>query len=265
MLGCGQATPKGIAFMRLTEQPGSCGVTMPVGPMGVDQLPPLPSRSVHGVASFEGGSRWASGDLVAIAWQDPDGTIGRIQVDIGPERGFGVSDFPTSAPNPHPQQAFGYVEWKDGQRKFTATQVFGILNYQPDTSGDTSVLPDLGGTPDPNPHRPPAAFFSHIAIDGVGPQGEAQCRILGLHAATHDRVGDYDPSWLLPNPTMLFVDGAAATYADDKAPSVHLVKPSAATPDPGGEAPKLTGTSTSYLPGASTGHTGGDDGSGSCD
>ncbi len=230
---CAPQTPHGIAYLRITERDGSCPTTAayaescpPSNPeCAVTLLDNVEFRRAHATASFESGSRWLDGSLVVAAWQDPDGTIGRMYVDLGPDRGAGASLFPET---PSLQQAIGYVEWQGGARKFEARKALATIDYV--TLDKASTFNRYSVSVVPN------TLYAHAAFDGVGPHGEALCRIIGMHAA-YDRArkDPYDPSWLAPNPSVLFVDGEGPpSYEADLEPTAQLVLPAEAPSDPGG-------------------------------
>ena len=264
--GCSSISPPlGAAFLRVTEIPAACQATMATGPTGIDQFVNLPYDRAHTAAAFEGGSHFG-GDLVALGWQMGDGRIARLQVDVGPNRGYGISAFPAANPGPTAaavgsepafSQALSYVEWKGTTRTFAAQKVWGIVNYVE----DKSASPD-GST------WPPLTLYAHVALDGIGAMGEAQCRVLGVHvAADHQRTDSYDPAWLAPSPSALVVDGAPVPdFASDAPLTTKLVMPGTVS-DPGGDPPKLGRHALALPPGVSGGGGGdsGDDGSGDCD
>ncbi len=239
--GCQEAARPGVGYLHVTELPGACPVTQPLidWPMAcpddnrkcaVTALTTLPFERQRAASAFQGGSRWPGGNLIASGWQTADGTIGRMQVDLGPTRGYGPSVFPWTDPEGREvQQSIGYNEWKDGQRRFAATKVVsGLLEFYQDDS--------LGVHRGRDTHE--QHLFALIAFDGVGPAGEAQCRIVGLHAMRdYDRFLPYDPTWLAPDPTGHLVNGAAPTFAAETAPTANLIEPAGAPADPGGEMP----------------------------
>jgi hypothetical protein len=256
--GCGPGAPQGIGYLRVSELDGACDI--PEDPFHA-HYPVLPTnldyRRVHATTSFNGDSRWPGGAAIATGWQDADGKVGLVRVDVAPDRGYGPSLSPVGTFH----QAVGYEEWKDGQRVFAATSFVGIVNYVPAPREGKSLLGS-----EPPPGFAPGALFLHVALTGVDAAGKPSCRIIGLHAAPdHARTERYDPSWLKPRPSMLIVesgvqDVAAAppTFSDEAPPSTALVSPAAAPADPVTTAPRLE--THAGLPSDASG-----DGSDSCD
>jgi hypothetical protein len=263
-------TPPGVAYLRITSMPGPCPATQPVGPCtienshcDVEHMTALPFDRAQATVAFEPSPRWTGGNLIALGFQTSAGAIGRLQVDVGPNRGYGLSDFPFPSPvagapgeaTPPPpegvQQGIGYVEWKDGRRIFAATSVTsGVINYGGINPTEVSSL-------DPN------TTYIHVAFDGIDADGLAACRIVGAHVMRdYDRFNTYDPSWLDPDPTaILYQDQAGPpSFAGDAAPTAMLVDPGAAPPDPGGRAPALPQVASRYFYLENNGGYGGESG-----
>ncbi len=269
----------GVAYLRIAAMDGPCTATQPISGVprlcpidnlrcAVDKMLDLPFTRAQATVAFEAASQWPGGNLVAVAWQGADGSIGRLQIDLGPNRGYGLSHFPYPSPAvpsgqtfggmaPPPdgvQQAIGYVEWQGSERRFAATSVTsGLINYG-GLFVAGSVMPD------------PRAMYVHVAFDGVGPNGEAKCRVIGMHVSgDYDRFNAYDPSWLEPDPGILLGNDRVwpPSFAGDKAPTVATLAPAAAPADPGGVAPPMpmmASYATGYfyaVPGSSGGGGGG--------
>lgn len=255
--GSSGSGPQGVVYARIAASDGPCTATQPLeGVPGfcpssnlrcsVDQMDDLPFARARGTLAVEAASRFAGGNLLAMAWQNADGSVARFQMDVGPNRAYGLTHFPYPNPavmggsyggDPAPpegvQEAIGYVEWKDGQRVFGATSVTSaILNY----GGLFTAVSGTSGGPDPS------VMFMHVAFDGVGPAGEAKCRVVGVHALRdYERFTDYDPAWLEPDPSIMLGDDHAwpPSFSGDTPPSMNIVAPGEAADDPGGVAPEL--------------------------
>ncbi len=235
LCGCGPAAgPKGIAFVRVSELAGACPITFQPSSTNPDFPVDLEFRRTHATSAFRGGSHFPGGNLIVTAWSDPDGKVSRLYVDVGADRGYGA----TVSPSPSWSQAFGYVEWKDGQRVFAAAHTDGYLTYAQSEVDERGVLKLR-----PPPGKPPGALFAQVAFDGLDAAGAVACRVLALHAdATQPREEPYDPSWFAANPSALIIEGptpAQPTFADDTAPSTNPVLPDDAAADPGPAAPRL--------------------------
>jgi hypothetical protein len=225
--GCTAEVPSGIAYIRLTESTGACGIVDAADASPerttefIAQLTELPYRRVHATAAFQGSGLWSDGHNIAMPWRDEDGTISRFFVDIGPNRGYGVSILPNTSSLVF-EQAAGLVQWQGTERRFAGLEARGYVAYG---KGD-----DLQ----------PSTLFGIVAFDGVGPANEPLCRVVAVHATTtHERFEDYDPTWLAPDPSVMIVDRERPTLADDAAPGDHRVAPANAAADPGGVPPLL--------------------------
>jgi hypothetical protein len=258
--------PQGVAYVHLSSFDAPCTATQPLHdiPTGcpstnqrcaVDVMDDLPFTRAQATYAVEGASQFEGGNLLALAWQNADQSISRMQMDVGPNRGYGLTHFPYPAPSvvasgeafnglvappEGVQEAIGYVEWKDGVRVFGGTSVTSaILNYG---ALFTDVV-GINGLPDPN------SLFIHVAFDGVGPAGEKKCRVLGLHGLRdYERFNPFDPSWLDPNPTMMLGNDLSKwppTFSGDAPPTSNLLAVGAA-PDPGGPAPDLPRSSDPF-------------------
>jgi hypothetical protein len=247
LAGCAADIPVGVAYVRLTEMPGRCGVVDPVGasPYEVEdfleQLTNRPYRRVRATAAFQGGSLLADGHNIAIAWRDTDGQIGRFFVDVGTNRGYGNTLLPNVGSLSY-EQATGFVQWQGGERAFAGLEARGYIAYVRDSDTDG-----------------PGELFGIVAFDGVGVANEALCRIVAVHATTgHDRFEAYDPSWLAPEPGVMIVERTPPTFVGERSPTDRPVMPEAASADPGGLPPPLMQRSPSVF---SNGASGG----GACD
>ena len=269
VLAACSAKPQGVAYLRITSMEGHCPATQPVGPCTIDNshcdvehMTDLPFDRAQATAAFEASARWADGNLIALGFQTSDGAIGKLQVDLGPNRGYGLSDFPyptqvpgyveTTPPPPEGvQQGIGYVEWKDGQRVFAATSVTsGVINYG-------AIDPTEATTLDAN------TTYIHVAFDGVEADGLAACRVVGAHVVrNYDRFNAYDPSWLDPDPSAIMYQGETSppTFDGDTAPTANLVDPGSAPADPGGAAPALPLVASRYFYAEAMGGYGGEAG-----
>ena len=235
----------GVAYVRLTESTGTCGISVPTDqsdPMAVDKmirdLTSAEFRGIHAQAAFEGGSQWEGGNLIAIPWIDPDGTIGRFFVDVGPDRGYGITIFSSTASvlGPEYEEATGLVQWNGTTRVFAGQAAHGVINYTQDAA-----------------HKP-RELFALLAFDGIGPAGEPLCRMVGLHGnRSHDRFERYDPSWMAAAPSLLITAcmaascPAAPTFSDEHAPNSDLVDPVGAGADPEGAPPSVEQRAPYYL------------------
>jgi len=250
LAGCTTEMPAGIAYIRLTEMDGTCGINEPGGADASDadkfmaQFEDLPYRRVHATAAFRGGGTFDGGHAITIPWQDEDGTISRLFIAVGPNRGYGATMLPNTSSLIY-EQSTGLVEWQGGERRFAAKSAIGYLAYTMSNDNEDD--------------RGPGHLYTMLAFDGVGPAGQARCRIAGVHATTsHDRFENYDPAWLEFDPSAMIVDRSVPTHAGDTAPSANLVAPEEAASDPGSPPPQLGPNSPPVL---SNGASGG----GACD
>jgi hypothetical protein len=228
--GC---APTGASFMHAIELPGTCesyiSQRQDGGALPRYDFTPLDTMQftrIHAATAFEGGSQWSGGNVIAAGWRDADGTVWRLQIDIGPERGYGITYVEDSATL---QQGIGLVAWRNGTRVFTTQRVFGAMNYIAD-------------------HRnAPQSLFGRFAFNGTDANGQPVCRVLGVHAAPDvERTDPYDPTWLRPEPSILF-RGTAPSYTSDAPPSDHVAAAGEAGADPGGTAPHMTYESPNTL------------------
>jgi len=250
LAGCQEEDGGGIAFLHIGELDGPCPA---YSQNVIDRLEVLPFRRAHAIAAYQGGSAWDGGNLIAIAWQDADGTVGRLYYDIGPDRGYGITApapaFDAMGPREY-QETTGLVQWNGDVRTFGALRSFGIVNYRTDA-------PPGAATDELHGH---GEFFAQMAYEGGDDDGDVVCRVIGVHAhPTRDRVDPYDPSWLAPNPGVMMSVTVAPTFAGDTAPSTDLVAPALAGADPGGPAPRM------YIRNPETDQGGSGDGTGGCD
>jgi hypothetical protein len=273
LTACTSSAPPGVAYLRISESAGPCPATQPLSNVprpcpsdhydcAVDKFTTLPFVRAQATAAVEPSTRWSGGNLIALGWQRDDGVIGQLQLEVGTNRGYGLSDFPypspiaeadrnggffaaEMAPPEGVQQAIGYVEWKDGARVFAATSVTsGVMNYggiDPGTSDSVQTN---------------VAFF-HIAFDGVNANNIAACRVVAAHIELdYPRFKEFDPTWLDPLPGAMLDDDPTKwppTFADVTAPTDNVVAPTAAPPDPGGKAPVLSTTPSKFYYGTQSG------------
>lgn len=235
--GCGQ--PEGIAVVRVSELAGPCEIVW-----DSDRFPIVPRdleyEQVRTAAAFQGGSRWSGGHLVAMGWVEEDGSIARLQLDLGPTHGYRATYMPTNehreSLQPEMQQAISYVVWRDGVRVAAARDVNAVIQYVPKD-------PDPAAGPFAS-HGRPGTLFLHAAFDVVDAAGDTQCHIVAVHAradAARDEL--YDPSWLEPRPSAAIVEEDAVwtspTFEGDVEPTRELIRAEDAPSDPGGDAPDM--------------------------
>lgn len=238
VLGC--AEPQGIALLRVSELEGPCETAWESG------YPVIPSdleyERIRTAAAFQGGSRWSGGQLIATGWREADGSVARLQIDLGPGRGYQATYMPT-----HPlrdetslrigmEQAISYVVWRDGERIAAARDVAAVIQYAPHRPDDAAG--PFGR------HDRPGTLFLHAAFEVVDEAGRPECHVVAMHArADAERDELYDPSWFEPNPSALIVEDDTRwippTFDGDREPSADLVVASEAAADPGGAAPGM--------------------------
>jgi len=242
----------GIAFLHITDLDEPCPAVNADGTAKLDEFVFLPFRRAHATSAYHGGSEWSGGNVIAMAWRDDDGTIGRLAFDIGPDRGYGITDWippPAGSTTSLYQETVGFVEWNGTERRFAALRANGVVNYQRD---------DPPGSHDSDDTFDQGEFYAHLAFDGVGPAGEPLCRILGVHATPdRERVDAYDPTWLEPSATMMFSTVREPTFSAERPPTDKAIAPDLAGPDPGGEPPDMHVRQLETRPG--NGGTGGCD------
>ncbi|HVK82484.1 MAG TPA: hypothetical protein VM513_00185 [Kofleriaceae bacterium] len=215
--------PTGIALLRISELPGACVVER--NPNGEIDIPTdLPYRRARATASFRASERFPGGHHIALGYQDYDGFTGLLQMEVPPERGYGIAEYPTM----NYVQATGFAEWQGGAVQFVATGIGGYLNYFMDEQGE----------------RLPGKIYALIALDGRNAQDAEVCRIVAIHAsAERERMDAYDPSWLVPRPGLMITAEADKTLTppaldDLSPPGMALVQPGE-MPDPGDAPPRM--------------------------
>jgi hypothetical protein len=171
---------------------------------------------------------YAGGHFVAIGYQDEDGRLGVLQMDLPPERGYGISRLPDA----NTTQAIGFAEWQGGAKQFVGERVAGYINYFGADAG--------GGTL-------PGTLYVLTAFEGKDASNADVCRIVAVHAsAERERVNAFDPTWFARRRGLL-ITAENETFtpptldaADLQPPSGNKVAPADAPPDPGQPAPPMT-------------------------
>jgi len=222
----GDDAPNGIAFVRIVTMAGECGVADP-DPLATDaddllSLRFLPYERARAAASYQRGPAW-DGHLITLGWPDGTNGVSRMFVELSPTRGYGLSQMPDTN-----LQAVGLVQWSGTERTFAGRAARGLITYDKELGDEMQAL---------------------IAFDGVGANGESQCRVVGVHSnRDRERFEPYDPTWLAPNPSvMITVNTQPPSLAGDVAPTRNLIVPSEAPPDEWPQPPEITGSATTLV------------------
>ncbi len=226
--------PTGIAFLRISEVAGACPLEDTID--GPNQVPTdLPFRRAKATASFRASTRYPGGHYVSIGYADDDGRLGMLQMEVPPERGYGISQLPAA----NITQALGFAEWQGDQLLFAAQSVAGgYVNYFGANEGGGEL---------------PGKLYVLTAFDSKDASDNVVCRIVAVHAsAERERVTPFDPSWLEPRPGLLITAENEAfvppTLDNLASPSNAPVAPADAPPDRGDAAPPMTVHRANFFP-----------------